>query len=75
MRRKITSFHLAELVAILSQVDPLALENKTWTIEIGRTTLDPADFTMRAQVYINGQEVGWFAMDQVQDALALDERK
>ena len=70
MRRKITSLHLAELVAILSQVDPLALENKTWTIEIGRTIFDPADFTQRAQVYINGQEVGWFALDMMQDQIA-----
>ncbi len=72
MRRKITSFHLAELVAILSQIDPLALENKTWTIEIGKTTYSPDDFCARAQVYINGEEVGWFALDTVQDALALD---
>ena len=70
MRRKITSFHLAELVAILSQVEPLRLENKTWTVEVGRTCFDPSDFTMRAQVYINGEEIGWMALVEVQDALA-----
>jgi hypothetical protein len=70
MRRKITSFHLAELVAILSQVDPLALENRTWTVEVGKTEFDSSDFTPRATVYVNGQEVGWVAMDEVQDQIA-----
>ncbi len=70
MKRKITSFHLAELVAILSQVEPLRLENKTWTIEVGKAVYDPSDFTPRAQVYINGEDVGWMALDEVQDILA-----
>jgi len=73
MKRKITSFHLAELVAILSQVDHLKLENKTWTVEVGKTSYDPSDFTLRAQVYINGEDVGWIALDQVQDMIAKGE--
>lgn len=70
MRRKITSFHLAELVAILSQIDPLALENKTWTVELSKTVFEPSDFTPRAIVYVNGQEVGSVAMDDVQDLIS-----
>jgi hypothetical protein len=70
MKRKITSFHLAEIAAILSQVAPLELENTTWTIEMGRTHYNPDDFVPRKQVYINGEEVGWVAMDEVQDMLA-----
>jgi hypothetical protein len=73
MKHKITSFHLAELITILSQVEHLRLENKTWTVEVGKTIYDSSDFTPRAQVYVNGEDVGWIALDQVQDMLTKGE--
>lgn len=70
MKRKITSFHLAELVTILSQVDPLRLENMTWIVEVSKATYDPSDFTPRARVYVNGEDVGLVDLEHVQDTLA-----
>ena len=67
--RKITNFHLAELISILAQVDHMKLENKTWTVEIGRVMFDPSDFTSRAHVYVNGEDVGLVAMEYVQDLI------
>ena len=74
MKRKITNYHCTELLAILAQIDPMDLENKTWTVEAGKTTYSPDDFVARKPVYINGQEVGWVALDQMQDLDALDRK-
>ena len=50
----------------LGKHSPMTLENRTWFVELGPTTMD-MDFCMTAPLLVNGKEVGRVDMMELQD--------